>query len=180
MPEFKDISNFSLIEPTGEEEIQVSSTQKVKLKKIAEIGLSSVKKDVQTLKNTQQSKPTYKTVTNNNDSIEGGQIVYYNPSGDEYTEVSFNVDCDNFSVDKNYAILVVHNNVKVNFVPDPSTALFASKEILDDLFDRSGHSIIVYCIQLFTIDGFNNIHTPNPTGINLVVNANQYLNINPL
>lgn len=174
MPEFKDISNFSLIDPTGEEEIQVSSTQKVKLKKIAEIGLSSVKEDVQTLKNTQQSKPTYKTVTNNNDSIEGGQIVYYNSSGNEYTEVSFNVNCNSFNVDKNYAILVVHNNVKVNFVPAPNTALLYSKEILDDSFDRSGISIIVYCIQLFTSDGFNANYTPNPTGIHLVVNANQY------
>lgn len=174
MPEFKDISNFSLIDPTGEEEIQVSSTQKVKLKKIAEIGLSSVKEDIQTLKNSQQSKPTYKTITNNNDNIEGGQIVYYNSSGSDYTEVSFKVDCNSFSVDKNYAILVVHNNVKVNFVPTPNNALTYSKEILDDLFDRSGISIIVYCMQLFSINGFNANYTPNPGGINVVVNANQY------
>lgn len=139
MPIFRDINDFQLTTPTGEESIQISATQRVKLKDIiALVDLSTIQKAIaniiedqerqdeeitsntnsinshsQTLtnlNNNKKNKVVFKTVTAVSE-IRGGEAIEYTGSGD----VSCNVLSNTFTSIDNIAWLVVSGNVNVTF-----------------------------------------------------------------
>lgn len=139
MPIFRDINDFQLTTPTGEESIQISATQRVKLKDIiALVDLSTIKEAIaniiedqerqdeeitsntnsinshsQTLtnlNNNKKNKVVFKTVTAVSE-IRGGEAIEYTGSGD----VSCNVLSSTFTSIDNIAWLIVSGNVNVTF-----------------------------------------------------------------
>ena len=139
MPIFRDINDFQLTTPTGEESIQISATQRVKLKDIiALVDLSTIQKAIaniiedqerqdeeitsninsinshsQTLtnlNNNKKNKVVFKTVTAVSE-IRGGEAIEYTGSGD----VSCNVLSSTFTSIDNIAWLIVSGNVNVTF-----------------------------------------------------------------
>ena len=139
MPIFRDINDFQLTTPTGEESIQISATQRVKLKDIiALVDLSTIKKAIANiiedqerqdeeitsntnsiishsqsltnLNNNKKNKVVFKTVTAVSE-IRGGEAIEYIGSGD----VSCNVLSSTFTSIDNIAWLVVSGNVNVTF-----------------------------------------------------------------
>lgn len=97
MPEFKDISQFSVVKPVGNEKIQVSATQSVTLQSIADLAptadlsdyakktdLTSINNDIDDLTSevgTKKDKYNFKTTTAVHDfNISGGDILHINSS----------------------------------------------------------------------------------------------------
>lgn len=105
MPEFKDISQFSVVKPVGNEKIQVSATQSVTLQSIADLAptadlsdyakktdlgsyakktdLTSINNDIDDLTSevgTKKDKYNFKIAAIGNFSISGGDILHINSS----------------------------------------------------------------------------------------------------
>ena len=139
MPIFRDINDFQLTTPTGEESIQISATQRAKLKDIiALVDLSTIQEAIANiiedqekqdeeidsntnsinshsqsltnLNNNKKNKVVFKTVTAVSE-IRGGEAIEYTGSGD----VSCNVLSSTFTSIDNIAWLVVSGNVNVTF-----------------------------------------------------------------
>lgn len=139
MPIFRDINDFQLTTPTGEESIQISATQRAKLKDIiALVDLSTIQEAIANiiedqrkqdekitsntnsinthtqsltnLNNNKKNQVVFKTVTAVSE-IRGGEAIEYTGSGD----VSCNVLSSTFTSIDNIAWLVVSGNVNVTF-----------------------------------------------------------------
>lgn len=139
MPIFRDINDFQLTTPTGEESIQISATQRVRIKDIlALVDLSTIEKAIAgiledqrkqdekitsntdsinthtqsltNLNNNKKNQVVFKTVTAVNE-IRGGEAIEYTGSGD----VSCNVLSSTFTSIDNIAWLIVSGNVNVTF-----------------------------------------------------------------
>ena len=105
MPEFKDISQFSVVKPVGNEKIQVSATQSVTLQSIADLAptadlsdyakktdlnsyakktdLTSINNDIYDLTSevgTKKDKYNFKTMASGNFNISGGDILHIDSS----------------------------------------------------------------------------------------------------
>ena len=139
MPIFRDINDFQLTTPTGEESIQISATQRVRIKDIlALVDLSTIEKAITgiledqrkqdekitsntdsinthtqsltNLNNNKKNQVVFKTVTAVSE-IRGGEAIEYTGSGD----VSCNVLSNTFTSIDNIAWLIVSGNVNVTF-----------------------------------------------------------------
>ena len=105
MPEFKDISQFSVVKPVGNEKIQVSATQSVTLQSIADLAptadlsdyakktdldsyakktdLTSINNDIDDLTSevgTKKDKYNFKIMATGKFNISGGDILTINSS----------------------------------------------------------------------------------------------------
>lgn len=105
MPEFKDISQFQVVKPVGNEKIQISATQSVTLQSIADLAptadlsdyakktdlgsyakktdLTSINNDIDDLTSevgTKKDKYNFKTATSGFFNISGGDILHINSS----------------------------------------------------------------------------------------------------
>ena len=113
MPEFKDISQFSVVKPVGNEKIQVSATQSVTLQSIADLAptadlsdyakktdlgsyakktdLTSINNDIDDLTSkvgTKKDKYNFKTAANGDYNISGGDILHINSSAAVCTQIT--------------------------------------------------------------------------------------------
>lgn len=113
MPEFKDISQFSVVKPVGNEKIQVSATQSVTLQSIADLAptadlsdyakktdldsyakktdLTSINNDIDDLTSevgTKKDKYNFKTMASGNFNISGGDILHINSSAAVCTNIT--------------------------------------------------------------------------------------------
>ena len=113
MPEFKDISQFSVVKPVGNEKIQVSATQSVTLQSIADLAptadlsdyakktdlgsyakktdLTSINNDIDDLTSevgTKKDKYNFKTMAMGNFNISGGDILHINSSAAVCTQIT--------------------------------------------------------------------------------------------
>ena len=114
MPEFKDISQFSVVKPVGNEKIQVSATQSVTLQSIADLAptadlsdyakktdldsyakktdLTSINNDIDDLTSevgTKKDKYNFKTTaTSGLFNISGGDILHINSSAALCTRIT--------------------------------------------------------------------------------------------
>ena len=113
MPEFKDISQFSVVKPVGNEKIQVSATQSVTLQSIADLAptadlsdyakktdlgsyakktdLTSINNDIYDLTSevgTKKDKYNFKTAANGDYNISGGDILHIDNSAAVCTNVT--------------------------------------------------------------------------------------------
>ena len=113
MPEFKDISQFSVVKPVGNEKIQVSATQSVTLQSIADLAptadlsdyakktdlgsyakktdLTSINNDIDDLTSevgTKKDKYNFKTMAMGNFNISGGDILHINSSAAACTQIT--------------------------------------------------------------------------------------------
>lgn len=116
MPEFKDISQFSVVKPVGNEKIQVSATQSVTLQSIADLAptadlsdyakktdldsyakktdLTSINNDIDDLTSevgTKKDKYNFKTMDSGNFNISGGDILHINHSALVCTQITIKV-----------------------------------------------------------------------------------------
>lgn len=107
MPEFKDISQFSVVKPVGNEKIQVSATQSVTLQSIADLAptadlsdyakktdLTSINNDIDDLTSevdTKKDKYNFKTMASGNFNISGGDILHINNSALLCTQITIKV-----------------------------------------------------------------------------------------
>lgn len=116
MPEFKDISQFSVVKPVGNEKIQVSATQSVTLQSIADLAptadlsdyakktdldsyakktdLTSINNDIDDLTSevgTKKDKYNFKTMASGNFNISGGDILHINNSALVCTQITIKV-----------------------------------------------------------------------------------------
>lgn len=116
MPEFKDISQFSVVKPVGNEKIQVSATQSVTLQSIADLAptadlsdyakktdlgsyakktdLTSINNDIDDLTSevgTKKDKYNFKTMASGNFNISGGDILHINSSALICTQITIKV-----------------------------------------------------------------------------------------
>lgn len=116
MPEFKDISQFSVVKPVGNEKIQVSATQSVTLQSIADLAptadlsdyakktdldsyakktdLTSINNDIDDLTSevgTKKDKYNFKTMASGNFNISGGDILHINNSALICTQITIKV-----------------------------------------------------------------------------------------
>lgn len=116
MPEFKDISQFSVVKPVGNEKIQVSATQSVTLQSIADLAptadlsdyakktdldsyakktdLTSINNDIDDLTSevgTKKDKYNFKTMASGNFNISGGDILHINSSATVCTQITIKV-----------------------------------------------------------------------------------------
>lgn len=116
MPEFKDISQFSVVKPVGNEKIQVSATQSVTLQSIADLAptadlsdyakktdldsyakktdLTSINNDIDDLTSevgTKKDKYNFKTMASGNFNISGGDILHINSSAAVCTQITIKV-----------------------------------------------------------------------------------------
>lgn len=116
MPEFKDISQFSVVKPVGNEKIQVSATQSVTLQSIADLAptadlsdyakktdlgsyakktdLTSINNDIDDLTSevgTKKDKYNFKTMASGNFNISGGDILHINSSTLLCTQITIKV-----------------------------------------------------------------------------------------
>lgn len=116
MPEFKDISQFSVVKPVGNEKIQVSATQSVTLQSIADLAptadlsdyakktdlnsyakktdLTSINNDIDDLTSevgTKKDKYNFKTMARGNFNISGGDILHINNSEPVCTQITIKV-----------------------------------------------------------------------------------------
>lgn len=116
MPEFKDISQFSVVKPLGNEKIQVSATQSVTLQSIADLaptadlsdyakktdlGSYAKKTDLTSINNgiddltsevdTKKDKYNFKTMASGNFNISGGDILHINSSALICTQITIKV-----------------------------------------------------------------------------------------
>lgn len=114
MPEFKDISQFQVVKPVGNEKIQISATQSVTLQSIADLAptadlsdyakktdlgsyakktdLTSINNDIDDLTSevgTKKDKYNFKTTaTSGFFNISGGDILHINSSAAICTEIT--------------------------------------------------------------------------------------------
>nr|DAV30317.1 MAG TPA: hypothetical protein [Caudoviricetes sp.] len=116
MPEFKDISQFSVVKPVGNEKIQVSATQSVTLQSIADLAptadlsdyakktdldsyakktdLTSINNDIDDLTSevgTKKDKYNFKTMASGNFNISGGDILHINNNALVCTHITIKV-----------------------------------------------------------------------------------------
>lgn len=88
MPIFRDINDFQLTTPTGEESIQISATQRVKLKDIiALVDLSTIQKAIANIIEDQERQD--EEITSNTNSIDSHSQTLTNLNNNKKNKVVF-------------------------------------------------------------------------------------------
>lgn len=170
MAEFKDISQFTKVTPSGTEEIQISATQKAALSDIAKLSkpddvptteqmnsaidaaleefksdnnITGLRSDVENLKsNVNLMQDKFVTQAGASFTINGNQIVHATSA----SAITVTIADASFTVNNSSALVIVDNNVAVTFNTTGSGQIFQTEAV-------EGSDTVCYAIQKISADG---------------------------